>query len=192
MNKTHRGRGANDVGAAAAACVKRSESVKTWIEEQIRRPSTRATCAHAYTRFTRRFGTKSEKKCHVRQFHAILDVCWTGSHARTSSSAQLRAQMRVRRRNFHIISPSPTRSLAGATTASGDRPVGGSRRYESEFSTAAAPLSFANLFANSFANQRLHGPPRAYRRVHGMILMDWKIDGALWMCFFFLILLINL
>lgn len=55
---------------------------------------------------------RNRKKCHIRQFHAILDVCGPGPHARSAAVIRDRCPMRIRRGNFHIISPSPTRRPA--------------------------------------------------------------------------------
>lgn len=52
---------------------------------------------------------RNRKKCHIRQFHAILDVCRPGLHAPAAAVIGDRCPMRIRRGNFHIISPSPTR-----------------------------------------------------------------------------------
>lgn len=69
---------------AAAAAEKRVRVPFDFIEEPTRLLRTRSVCATGSRRVIRYISHGvGKKKCHIGQFHAILDVCRTGSHART-------------------------------------------------------------------------------------------------------------
>lgn len=93
------------------------------IEEQTRRQSTRNACAIVTPFSLLTVSHEARKKCHIRQFRTILDVCRPGSHARTARDTRDRSSVRIERGNFDIISPSSTRS----TAVSRPRPRGRSR-----------------------------------------------------------------